>query len=1648
MSAVSSTESLRAVPAPAALPTDPRVQFRYALATLRDPVTARSDEEEEFDGSRGVHHGGGSRSELQLANRFDRVMNAYSLRREASADVRARGPPSALSRVPLRGQSARTGLDDEDDDHDGDDDAARSSRDAKASDPSELRYCCERYYGPCLGLRLAVRLCFSCMRAEPSRPKAGFYCDECFNRRHPWTRMPHNWVVLTQTPPAPRRHASQLPEKQLKATTKLLGEVRTSAVAVADAVHTTAEQRNSAAATCDDLMMRLVELMSTVRDDEKRRRIRAARVIQGMWRTHKARQVALAATKLLWNKAFDETTGKWYYVNRRTGRVQWNPPRTFLGTELKEVNLFPRVFAEDLPPDQAACMIQGLFRGRQARKRIRAMMDGIWRVVRDPVTGDKYYFNAVTGQTQWNRPRLLGPEADDDRRGLRGEDSAMVAAASAGVAPADLASKPRRRRLSQIMPAGEAAALVQAHRAAAPLTQKRPLLIERPTLSREVAAVRVQSLIRGFLTRRRLAQRLQRTIRKIWDPDNAHYYYFTPQTGNTSWLKPVFLRDLDPSAEAAPGHVRTGRRASDLTEVQAATRIQAFWRQVRCVMQYRQIAKSVWAVVPDAEYGIPYYFNRLTGMSQWERPYALGFVDADSVPAAPQGSVHGKHSAEPRSPTDALSIPSPASVAIADLSARAASAVAADAETQAVGAAPGGRPTARTARPEEAPSARAYANVGGLRSSRFLPAATDRSLRPGKTTARPGDDRPNAAAEQRESSALRPERTTAIPAGLQEASIVRIQSLVRRFLARVQTLRLANQVWEKHIDPTHGLPFYFDTRSGEASWEKPRIFRGSDVQPRSESSDEQAADGPLSLYHRPSGVRSARRADRITASTACVRVQATVRMFLARCRVLRLCTQLFEKVMDPTFNHPFYFNLKSEVSSWDKPAILRGGDLPLTAAHTSRALRVGATPRAAPGMTARSARADVVRIPATRSGASKRPTRVTSSSPRSQAAAVRIQSMGRAIIARHIAQRKAWQRYEKVWDESNNEWFWFDTVTGESSWEVPRIISILFRGGASFPDAPLEASAAGDVGGGRPSSRRVRTGRFAVDISPRRAALKMQAWVRMVKWRRRVRRYLARVTLKLWSDEWGIHYYYNTVTQKSSWLRPALLLESDVIETSRDDVDVSTLLSARSAVAALGAPPDAATLSARLSARLPLSARRPLSSGRARPSTEPSGSAAAAAAPMARGRSLQLDTLAEDDEGEEEEEAARRNRPVVPRTVAGTRPHRSELAHDGGVPSMFDALSSHRGEAPASARGGHSARDRLQIHRKHLVLGLQEARAAGAATVGMAGDEVELIAQWLREGGLRGAWMRLRDCHARIAEQHLLAAHRDELGDAPSARHRRSARDSSDRHEADVSTVTTGAMAVEQFVPPASSRPASSPATPPNTVLRPELTQPLTAVARDLRSRPRVQSPGASAMRAAQEMTQGLGLSAEASLTSISREEAVALQTTPIRSTARSEAMGSVNATGSPSPGTDRASSMLDGDSFTQGTQGPSPTVSSVVGTLTSARSVETQSSATQAAGIPSIAPRVSQRRPLDGLESASQDATLVDGPIPTRESDETASAVLEQARDFFGSLPSRYGAPAESAGDGSTTSAPQSGRRPLSARRLDAALARSTEEP
>ena len=121
--------------------------------------------------------------------------------------------------------------------------------------------------------------------------------------------------------------------------------------------------------------------------------------IQNETKPSKEPTATIPATEILahesanWVKQYDPNSGKHYYYHKVTGESQWDEPTGFI----------PGGKSEEM---EAASKMQALFRGKQSR---RAMLTNNWVKQYDPNSGYDYYYDKVTGVTQWDQPENFIP---------------------------------------------------------------------------------------------------------------------------------------------------------------------------------------------------------------------------------------------------------------------------------------------------------------------------------------------------------------------------------------------------------------------------------------------------------------------------------------------------------------------------------------------------------------------------------------------------------------------------------------------------------------------------------------------------------------------------------------------------------------------------------------------------------------------------------------------------------------------------------------------------------------------------------------------------------------------------------------------------------------------------------------------------------------------------------------------------------------------------------------------------------------------------------------------------------------------------------------------------------------------------------------
>ena len=239
-----------------------------------------------------------------------------------------------------------------------------------------------------------------------------------------------------------------------------------------------------------------------------------------------------------------------YFLNKNTGETVWFKPLA-LGSEELDIN--PDVEREKerkrryrethpMTKEEAAILIQGLWRTREARHRLHDTILGSYQKVLDPGTGRYYFYNKNTGKVTWKHPpgvvegELLTPRhfADHEK---------------------ELHKKPKKVR-------------------------------EHP-MTEEEAALTIQGLWRTREARQRLHDMMCGSYQKVLDPNTNQYYFVNKKTGTVSWKHPDGVQNEELLTPRSFQHrenlqkieaAAKARGGKPMSEEEAAVHIQGRWR--------------------------------------------------------------------------------------------------------------------------------------------------------------------------------------------------------------------------------------------------------------------------------------------------------------------------------------------------------------------------------------------------------------------------------------------------------------------------------------------------------------------------------------------------------------------------------------------------------------------------------------------------------------------------------------------------------------------------------------------------------------------------------------------------------------------------------------------------------------------------------------------------------------------------------------------------------------------------------------------------------------------------------------------------------------------------------------------------------------
>ena len=140
-----------------------------------------------------------------------------------------------------------------------------------------------------------------------------------------------------------------------------------------------------------------------------------------------------------YQKIYDPSVGRCYFFNKKTGKVSWETPPGVTDEELLSPRSFKKreeelararrpkkVRDHPLTREEAALVIQGLFRSRTAMHRLHDLLVHAYEKVYDEANGRYYYHNVHTDKVTWVAPPGLEEDEVLTPRSFAAEEAATA----------------------------------------------------------------------------------------------------------------------------------------------------------------------------------------------------------------------------------------------------------------------------------------------------------------------------------------------------------------------------------------------------------------------------------------------------------------------------------------------------------------------------------------------------------------------------------------------------------------------------------------------------------------------------------------------------------------------------------------------------------------------------------------------------------------------------------------------------------------------------------------------------------------------------------------------------------------------------------------------------------------------------------------------------------------------------------------------------------------------------------------------------------------------------------------------------------------------------------------------------------------------
>ena len=573
-----------------------------------------------------------------------------------------------------------------------------------------------------------------------------------------------------------------------------------------------------------------------------------------------------------------------------------------------------------------------------------------------------------------------------------------------------------------------------------------------PPMTLNEAAAIIQQLYRRRTSQKFLRFLLEKVITRKWDPKTGKYFYLNNASKTSTWIKPRFLAPEDdigqlgiPPDVAAEVIQRCVRRYQGLQKLRA--------------LLHAQLEKHV-----DPKTGQEFYVNTQNGTSSWTKPPLL----ASSEDIGGQTRAEELAALREKRRLERASRPKP----ISDVHHAA-------------------RRIQHCFRRRQA--MKWMRRASKIRYDAILDKKSGKYYYVDKTLGTVTWKKPlyYPPPKRRRKKHKKPKKRRPRPRVWNpETAAVALQELSKRRAARIQLYTHSRARYTAHVDPTSGKTYVANVRTGVVSWSPPPFYFASEA-----------------YFEKERRKRNTLPRKRVYVVTdrneAAEMIQAYFRQRVFRRALLRRLAEHVERVYDPHSRRYFYYHKRTQVTSWDKPKLLKTEDLNPE------------NPRLSISKVALSA---IVKTPVTD------PTE----------AAVAIQGLFRLRQAKRRAKISAQSRFEKVYDETQDVWYYFDRISGASQWTKPSVLN-------EAEDVHRVVNPLGE--------RLVRMYHW----TPERAALVIQSQGRKFLAKRKCQRLLREHVRSHFDPVQKRVFYHNTLTKTSSWIKPKLLQSVDVDQEEEEE---------------------------------------------------------------------------------------------------------------------------------------------------------------------------------------------------------------------------------------------------------------------------------------------------------------------------------------------------------------------------------------------------------------------------------------------------------------------------------------------------------------